>query len=84
MMERWKMVVTSEYHALLLAVRQGRHTFLDPYAATNMAEFFAVTSEMYFEEPYQLSQHHADLFQLLQAYYRVNPMDWQQASLNAN
>ncbi len=83
-MERWKMVVSSDYHALLLAVRQGRHTFLDPYAATNLAEFFAVTSEMYFEEPYQLSQHHAELFDLLQAYYRVNPTAWQHTATQAD
>lgn len=77
MMERWNTVVSSNYHALLLALRQGRPTFLDPYAATNLAEFFAVTSEVFFEEPEALHHQIPELFELLMAYYRVNPSSWQ-------
>jgi Mlc titration factor MtfA (ptsG expression regulator) len=49
---------------------------LDHYGATNPAEFFAVATETFFERPAQMAEHHAELFETLQAYYRLDPRDW--------
>ncbi len=38
---------------------------IDPYALTNDAEFLAVASEYYFEQPDKMKENHPDLFALL-------------------
>lgn len=45
---------------------------IDPYATTNTAEFFAVISEYFFKQPAQLSNHHPDLYDMLERIYRTN------------
>ena len=47
---------------------------LDPYAASDPAEFFAVASEAFFVSPAALSDAYPRVFQLLAAYYRQNPL----------
>lgn len=73
----WRAVVEREYNELCEAKSRGRRTLLDHYGATNKAEFFAVASETFFEQPDELLDDHAELFELLKAYYRVDPIQWQ-------
>ena len=47
---------------------------LDPYAATDEAEFFAVSSEHFFVDPYPMSEALPEWFGLLQAYYRQDTL----------
>ncbi|HEY9278681.1 MAG TPA: M90 family metallopeptidase [Eoetvoesiella sp.] len=47
---------------------------LDPYAATNVAEFFAVSSEAFFVNPVPLAKALPDLYGLLAQYYRQDPL----------
>jgi len=47
---------------------------LDPYAATDEAEFFAVSSEHFFVDPGPLAQALPEWYGLLQAYYRQDPL----------
>ena len=49
---------------------------IEPYAATNAAEFFAVVSELFFEKPAELALAHRALFVEFCGYYGVNPMHW--------
>jgi len=49
---------------------------IDEYAATSHAEFFAVATETFFEKPQQLKKIHPKLYDELQKYYRVNPVEW--------
>ncbi|MEP7237267.1 MAG: M90 family metallopeptidase [Ferruginibacter sp.] len=44
---------------------------IDPYGATNEAEFFAVVSEYFFERPDLLKEKHPELFELLQKIFLV-------------
>jgi Mlc titration factor MtfA (ptsG expression regulator) len=44
------------------------------YGATNRAEFFAVTSEYFFERPKMLKQKHPHLFSVLTDFYRQDVM----------
>lgn len=46
---------------------------MDPYAAKNPAEFFAVASEVFFVAPMQLAVDYPEVYQLLVRYYRQEP-----------
>lgn len=47
---------------------------LDPYAATDEAEFFAVSSEHFFVDPEPLARDLPDWYELLRAYYHQDPL----------
>lgn len=47
---------------------------LDPYAATDPAEFFAVSSEAFFVNPAPLAGAYPDWYALLSQYYRQDPL----------
>jgi Mlc titration factor MtfA (ptsG expression regulator) len=65
---RWEEVCTREYEML----RDGkeRHPFLDPYAAVNPGEFFAVATEFFLDRPVQMERHKPDLYGVLREFYR--------------
>lgn len=47
---------------------------LDPYAASNPGEFFAVASEAFFVQPAPLEAQYPALFRLLMIFYQQNPL----------
>ena len=49
---------------------------ISEYGATNEAEFFAVVTEVFFEQAGALALRHPALFALLADYYRVDPRSW--------
>ncbi len=49
-------------------------TAIDPYAAEDPAEFFAVTSEYFFSAPDLLAEAYPAVYQQLQAFYRQDPL----------
>ncbi|MEN0106127.1 MAG: M90 family metallopeptidase [Pseudomonas sp.] len=51
-----------------------RETAIDPYAAENPAEFFAVTSEYFFSAPDLLVAAYPKVYQQLQAFYQQDPL----------
>ncbi len=46
---------------------------INPYGATNEAEFFAVASEYFFERPELLQEKHPELYELLKKIFRSSP-----------
>jgi len=56
---------------------------IDPYGAEHPGEFFAVTSELFFERPELLQREYPALYQQLVAFYRQNPLDWIQPNPSA-
>ena len=72
----WARVFSRDYTLLRKQKRRHRRSVLHKYGATNPAEFFAAATETFFEKPRQLHRKHPDLFDELQRYYRVNPLDW--------
>jgi Mlc titration factor MtfA (ptsG expression regulator) len=74
--EEWSDVFWDEYERLCDEVDAGRETFLDPYAATEPAEFFAVVTEAFFQQPVELQREHAGLYEQLRRYYRIDPAAW--------
>jgi len=69
----WAEVIERRFRQLRKAARKGRDTVMDPYGATNHAEFFAVATETFFEKPKQLREHRPDLYELLVDFYGVDP-----------
>jgi hypothetical protein len=74
--EAWANDLAAEFEALLDAVDSGEYTFLDPYAAEDEAEFFAVATEDFFERPSGLRSAHPRLYGLLQEFYALDPAAW--------
>ena len=48
-------------------------SLLSYYGASNPAEFFAVVSEVFFEQPREMAAMHPALYDELRAFYRVDP-----------
>jgi len=82
----WSKVMQAEFNALRSRLAQAERDaaqglettvgLIDPYAATDPAEFFAVCSEVFFERPLELAAQHPALYQQLSRYYRLNPLSW--------
>lgn len=66
----WARVLGQEYEQLIEKLHLGQKTKLDPYAATNPSEFFAVATEFFFEKPEEMQRHHPDLYEELAAFYQ--------------
>jgi len=75
-LRRWSEVMNREYNTLRWHIRLDRPRVLDDYAATNPAEFFAVSTETFFMRPQALREQHAELYQLLSDLYQVDPAAW--------
>ena len=73
---RWYAVTETEFLRLVGSANRGEATLLDHYGASNRAEFFAVATEYFFELPHQLHQRHAELYSILQEFYRLDPRQW--------
>lgn len=72
----WVDDLACEFDSLLDAVDRGEDTFLDPYAAEDEAEFFAVATEDFFERPAELLAAHPRLYALLAEFYALDPASW--------
>lgn len=73
---QWSQVMEREFLRLQSAIDQQEETVIDPYGASNPAEFFAVTTEAFFKKSAVLATEHPELFKVLQAYYCVDPREW--------
>ncbi len=69
----WVITCTHEYIRLKKDIEKGRKSFLNDYGATNEAEFFAVATEQFFDQPQLMMKHAPDLYRVLQEYYRQDP-----------
>jgi Mlc titration factor MtfA (ptsG expression regulator) len=74
--QEWSAVLSRHYENLRTRAMYRMETVMDPYGATNPAEFFAVATETFFEKPYQMAEHHAELYAEFLDYYRVDPRQW--------
>jgi len=69
----WAHVLGDEFEELSKRLHAGRSSDIDPYGATNAAEFFAVLTEMFFEKPRALKRRHPELYQELATFYKQDP-----------
>ena len=71
----WVLTCSREYLRLKHDTEKGKKSFLDAYGATSEAEFFAVATEQFFDQPRLMIKHAPDLYRVLQEYYRQDPSE---------
>ena len=69
---RWVEVCTEAYDALRAGIERPP---LQPYGATNPAEFFAVATEAFFDVPVALVQHEPGLYEVMRDFYKQDPAE---------
>jgi hypothetical protein len=52
---------------------RGEEPWLDPYAAEDPAEFFAVCAELFFDVPQDLRAEYPDVYAQLKKYFKQDP-----------
>jgi Mlc titration factor MtfA (ptsG expression regulator) len=73
---RWYRLLDGELERLRAQAEAGTRSFLDPYAAQDRGEFFAVASEAFFEEPALFARELPALYRALSDAYRLDPATW--------
>ncbi len=71
--EQWTAAFSEAFAGFTAQVNAGLMTEIDAYAATSPAEFFAVTSEVFFETPRVLQTVWPEVYAQLVLYYRQRP-----------
>jgi len=72
----WSDVFSAQFEQLKIQAKTGEPSLFDYYGATNPAEFFAVTSEVFFEQANRFHSTYPDLYLQLKNYYQVDPVNW--------
>lgn len=76
-MEReWYRVTELDYLELLGRADRDEPTLLSHYGASNRAEFFAVATECFFDQPHDLREQHPHLYEVLGKYFRQSPAEY--------
>ena len=70
---RWIEVMSRAFDDFQERVDHGEETLLDPYGAEWPAEFFAVASEAFFENPRLLWDEYPEVYEQLRLFYRQDP-----------
>ncbi len=73
----WAAVMTRAWENLEETIAGYEHSAIDDYALTSPAEFFAVATEAFFEQPVTMQQQFPEVYEQLRKYFRVDPAGWQ-------
>ena len=71
---RWFEVFSAGFEDFQQKCNAGLDIGISCYAASLPAEFFAVLSEVFFEQPGLLQQHYGLIYEQLRQYYRQDPL----------
>jgi len=71
--QHWTDSFSTAFRHLEHTLAVGTEPWIDEYAAESPAEFFAVATEYFFDQPGLLLQHEPDVYRLLALFYRQNP-----------
>ncbi|MDZ7804716.1 M90 family metallopeptidase [Thiohalophilus sp.] len=72
---QWSKSFSAAYADLQNRIAHGKSVAIDHYAATAPAEFFAVVSEVFFEQPRVVQQTYPAVYQQLVQFYRQDPLN---------
>lgn len=78
--DQWNRLMEKHYDSLMRKARSGRRIPIDDYGLTDPAEFFAVSTEVFFETPRTLQRDLPELYDLLSDFYRQDPASWKSES----
>jgi len=73
---QWSTVFSSRYQELIEDLEHGGNPLLDEYGASDPAEFFAVSTETFFEKPREMDREMPDLYDELADFYGLDPVKW--------
>lgn len=76
-LNKWAFFMSKDFLQLRQAVASGYKSDIDPYGATNEAEFFAVTVEEFFERPHIFKAHHHEIYELYRNFFKLDPSRWE-------
>jgi Mlc titration factor MtfA (ptsG expression regulator) len=71
--QAWITVMSRRFNDFQRRVDGGEDTPLDPYGAEWPAEFFAVASEAFFENPDLLASEYPEVYAQFRLFYRQDP-----------
>lgn len=74
--DRWSQVLGAAFEALRQRSDEEASPLICAYAATSPAEFFAVVTEVFFEQPQRLAAEHPALYAEFARFYRLDPRLW--------
>lgn len=69
----WSLVLEAGFERFRRALDAGQETFLDPYGAEAIEEFFPVAAEAFFAAPEALRDEQPQLYELFVGYFRQDP-----------
>ena len=69
----WAKAFQTAYDDLVSRLDRGETPWLDPYAAEEPAEFFAVCTEMFFDVPDEFCSEYPTLYAQLAKLFRQDP-----------
>ncbi|RPI59815.1 MAG: zinc-dependent peptidase [Lysobacterales bacterium] len=69
----WVAAFDTGYENLCDQLERGEEPWLDPYAAEDPAEFFAVCAEMFFDVPQRFRAEYPDIYDQLKRYFKQDP-----------
>lgn len=72
--KQWTKSLSQAYNKLYQQIERHHHTAIDPYAAENPAEFFAVLTEVFFVKPALLHKLYPKVYQQLSLFYRQDTL----------
>ncbi|MDD5037135.1 MAG: zinc-dependent peptidase [Methylococcaceae bacterium] len=70
----WTSAFEAAFEDFKQRLETGAASFIDPYAAEEPGEFFAVLSELFFEWPDRVMAQYPDVYRQLAAFYRQDPL----------
>ncbi len=71
--EEWSKALGDAYTTLVNKINHHQHTYINNYAASNPAEFFAVCCEYFFTDPKHLERHCPHVYEQLKSYFKQEP-----------
>jgi Mlc titration factor MtfA (ptsG expression regulator) len=69
----WVAAFDAAYDDLCSRLERGEEPWLDPYAAEDASEFFAVCTEMFFDVPRRFRAEYPDVYEQLKRYFKQDP-----------
>ena len=73
---KWTQTLMAALELFRKDVRRRKRTAIDPYAAEDLSEFFAVSVESFFEQPLRLKKTYPALYRELSEYFRQDSAAW--------
>lgn len=67
---QWVETFSKEFYRLKKESAEGNKTLLDTYGTVNEAEFFAVTTELFFDRPVKMEKIYPELYQVMSLFYQ--------------